>query len=133
MSIGDLQRIGFPLLTVNRYNIEAMSAFLPVDTFFSHVYLVDLSPSLCDVARQRFQRLGWKNVSVVCQDVRTFRLPESENVDPRATVSTNTGADVATMSYSLSMIPGKHIQSVYARERREVANSTQITTVSSIL
>lgn len=93
----------------NRYNIEAMAAFLPVDSFFSHVYLVDLSPSLCDVARQRFQRLGWKNVSVVCQDVRTFRLPEVENVDPRTKVSTTTsGADVATMSYSLSMIPGKH-------------------------
>jgi len=93
----------------NRYNIEAMSAFLPVDSFFSHVYLVDLSPSLCDVARQRFQRLGWKNVSVVCQDVRTFRLPEVENVDPRTKISTTTsGADVATMSYSLSMIPGKH-------------------------
>lgn len=87
-----------------------MSSFLPVDSFFSHVYLVDLSPSLCDVARQRFQRLGWKNVSVVCQDVRTFRLPEVENVDPRTKFSTTTsGADVATMSYSLSMIPGKHI------------------------
>lgn len=105
-----------------------MSAFLPVDSFFSHVYLVDLSPSLCDVARQRFQRLGWKNVSVVCQDVRTFRLPDSENVDPRATVSTSTGADVATMSYSLSMIPGKQIQSIYPQEA--VANLVQTTTVS---
>lgn len=105
-----------------------MSAFLPVDSFFSHVYLVDLSPSLCDVARQRFQRLGWKNVSVVCQDVRTFRLPDSENVDPRATVSTSTGADVATMSYSLSMIPGKQIQSICPQDA--VANLAQTTTVS---
>lgn len=100
-----------PCLTVNRYNIEAMAAFLPVQSFFSHIYLVDLSPSLCDVARQRFQRLGWKNVSVVCQDVRTFRLPEADNVDPRAKLST-AGADVVTMSYSLSMIPGKKVKSI---------------------
>lgn len=85
----------------SRYNIEAMSQFLRVDQFFSHVYLVDFSPSLCDVARARFQRLGWKNVSVVCQDARTFRLPE-ESTDPL----TPAGADVITMSYSLSMIPG---------------------------
>jgi len=79
------------------YNIEAMAAFLPVDTFFSHVYLVDLSPSLCDVARERFERLGWKNVSVVCQDARSFRLSgDGENAG---------GADMITMSYSLSMIP----------------------------
>ena len=102
-----------PCLTVNRYNIEAMAAFLPVQSFFSHIYLVDLSPSLCDVARQRFQRLGWKNVSVVCQDVRTFRLPEADNVDPRAKVSAGDGADVVTMSYSLSMIPGKQSKSIY--------------------
>ncbi|PYI34906.1 sialidase [Aspergillus indologenus CBS 114.80] len=62
------------------YNIEAMSAFLSVPDFFAHVYLVDLSPSLCEVARQRFQRLGWKNVSVVCQDARSFRLPEEDGV-----------------------------------------------------
>ena len=85
-----------------------MSAFLSVESFFKHVYLVDLSPSLCDVARQRFERLGWKNVTVSCQDVRSFRLPEAENVDPRSKTNTTTaGADVVTMSYSLSMIPGK--------------------------
>ncbi|RAH74331.1 class I SAM-dependent methyltransferase [Aspergillus aculeatinus CBS 121060] len=87
------------------YNIEAMSAFLSVPDFFAHVYLVDLSPSLCEVARQRFQRLGWKNVSVVCQDARSFRLPEEDRVDPRCETTTATGADLATMSYSLSMIP----------------------------
>ncbi|KAH8691236.1 hypothetical protein BGW36DRAFT_431791 [Talaromyces proteolyticus] len=76
------------------YNIEAMNRFLPVDQFFSHVYLVDLSPSLLEVARKRFERLGWKNVSVVCQDARQFRLN-----------GTDGGADIVTMSYSLSMIP----------------------------
>ncbi|KAJ0417139.1 hypothetical protein BJY00DRAFT_325812 [Aspergillus carlsbadensis] len=84
------------------YNIEAMAAFVSVPEFFSHVYLVDLSPSLCEVARQRFERLGWKNVSVVCQDARSFRLPE-DNIEPGKTSSA--GADVVTMSYSLSMIP----------------------------
>ncbi|KAL2815707.1 hypothetical protein BJX63DRAFT_420275 [Aspergillus granulosus] len=84
------------------YNIEAMSAFVPVPEFFSHVYLVDLSPSLCDVARQRFERLGWKNVSVVCQDARTFGLPE-DDIEPGK--ASRARADVVTMSYSLSMIP----------------------------
>lgn len=85
-----------------------MSAFVPVDKFFDHVYLVDLSPSLCDVARQRFQRLGWKNVSVICQDARSFRLPE-RNVDPQSVDGgTSDRVDLITMSYSLSMIPGEH-------------------------
>lgn len=91
-------------LTTIRYNIEAMSTFLPVKDFFSRVYLVDLSPSLCEVARQRFERLGWKNVHVVCQDARSFRLPEDDKIGPRS--ESSAGADLATMSYSLSMIPG---------------------------
>ncbi|KAJ5176018.1 uncharacterized protein N7482_001895 [Penicillium canariense] len=87
------------------YNIEAMSAFIPVDKFFDHVYLVDLSPSLCDVARQRFERLGWKNVTVLCQDARSFVLPERQ-VDPKsADGATTDRVDLVTMSYSLSMIP----------------------------
>lgn len=84
-----------------------MSAFVPVDKFFDQVYLVDLSPSLCDVARQRFERLGWKNVTVLCQDARSFQLPE-RSVDPRSNnAATSDRADLITMSYSLSMIPGK--------------------------
>ncbi|KAJ6013849.1 hypothetical protein N7540_008440 [Penicillium herquei] len=87
------------------YNIEAMSAFVPVDRFFEHVYLVDLSPSLCEVARKRFERLGWKNVTVLCQDARSFQLPE-RTIDPRAAnAATSDRADLITMSYSLSMIP----------------------------
>ncbi|QKX60672.1 uncharacterized protein TRUGW13939_07818 [Talaromyces rugulosus] len=76
------------------YTIEAMNRFLSVENFFSHVYLVDLSPSLLEVARKRFERLGWNNVTVVCQDARQFRLSEPTG-----------GADIVTMSYSLSMIP----------------------------
>ncbi|KAL4804623.1 hypothetical protein BDV18DRAFT_165983 [Aspergillus unguis] len=71
--------------------IEAMAAVVNVPDFFSHVYLVDLSPSLCEVARQRFRRLGWKNVHVVCEDARLF-APKQK-------------ASLITMVYSLSMIP----------------------------
>ena len=94
------------------YNIEAMQAYLDVPTFFSKVYLVDLSPSLLDVARKRFARLGWK-VEIVCQDARTFRLPSNEvphdadtKVPPFQSPSTpSEGADFVSLSYSLSMIP----------------------------
>lgn len=85
-----------------------MSAYVPVDKFFDQVYLVDLSPSLCEVARQRFERLGWKNVTVLCQDARSFRLPERQ-VDPKSAVGDTTDCvDLITMSYSLSMIPGRY-------------------------
>ncbi|WYZ44274.1 hypothetical protein EsH8_VII_000710 [Colletotrichum jinshuiense] len=101
------------------WNIEAMSSFVNVPEFFSSVYLVDFSPSLCEVARQRFQRLGWKNVKVVCEDARKFRLEDYENdlpsnrLPPRSPVlsyfshkrAEHGGADLITMSYSLSMIP----------------------------
>ncbi|KAK1024293.1 hypothetical protein LTR33_017929, partial [Friedmanniomyces endolithicus] len=73
------------------------------------------------IARERFKRLGWKNVHVVCEDARIFRLSTYEagvdgtkrdfsigqsiyNQDARDSV----GADLLTMSYSLSMIPEFH-------------------------
>lgn len=103
------------------WNIEAMSEFVSVPDFFSSVYLVDFSPSLCEVARRRFARLGWKNVKVICQDARTFRLEDHEASDgevntavarPRSSSATYFdqgrpsvgGADLLTLSYSLSMI-----------------------------
>jgi betaine lipid synthase len=100
------------------YNIEAMSAYVSVPDFFSSVYLVDFSPSLCEVARKRFARLGWTNVKVVCQDARLFRLEDHENMtgntvrfSPPPTSSyfpteksSVGGADLITLSYSLSMI-----------------------------
>ncbi len=95
-----------------------MSAHLSVPDFFSAVYLVDLSPSLCEIARRRFARLGWKNVKVICQDVRSFRLEDHELVldEKSETVSGqswpaaigNSGpgrVDLITLSYALSMIP----------------------------
>ncbi len=99
------------------YNIEAMQAYLDVPTFFSKVYLVDLSPSLLEVARKRFDRLGW-DVKIVCQDARTFRLqPDGtqeavSNIEMGSLGSNNSanvskafGAGLVTLSYSLSMIP----------------------------
>lgn len=103
------------------WNIERMQEFLPVQSFFHAVYLVDFSPSLCEVAKLRFTRLGWKNVTVVCQDARTFRLGDYETglSDDKAVFSIGrsafdeedsdkAGADLLTMSYSLSMIPEFH-------------------------
>ncbi|OCK83343.1 S-adenosyl-L-methionine-dependent methyltransferase [Lepidopterella palustris CBS 459.81] len=101
------------------HNIEKMSSFLSVPEFFRSVYVVDLSPSLCEMAQKRFERLGWTNVKVVCQDARAFRLHEHEHeahqrkeitlqtqpvhdLDENADVG---GAELVTMSYALSMIP----------------------------
>lgn len=94
-----------------------MGRYLDVPEFFSNVYLVDLSPSLAKVARQRFKRLGWDNVRVVVADARNFRLEDYETdisgyqtpvSSPPSYFSkkrTGTiGADLITMSYSLSMI-----------------------------
>lgn len=97
-----------------------MSAYVDVPQFFSRVYLVDFSPSLCEVARKRFERLGWSNVTVVCQDARSFRLQDYEGGLPGVKSPARSpslgyfshapaehgGADLITMSYSLSMIVG---------------------------
>ena len=56
------------------------------------VYLVDLCPSLLEIARRRIDRHGWTNVEVVEADVTTFRA----GGEP---------VDVITFSYSLTMIP----------------------------
>jgi len=90
-----------------------MNRFVEVPTFFGHVFVVDFSPSLCKVARDRFERLGWKNVTVVCQDARHFKLEDHEDVLPYGLGSPRSPTDgknkkraeLITMSYSLSMIP----------------------------
>ncbi|KAK3203243.1 hypothetical protein GRF29_112g627140 [Pseudopithomyces chartarum] len=101
------------------HNVEQMANFVSVPDFFRSVYVVDLSPSLCEMARKRFARLGWKNVKVICQDARAFRLHEHEpqahqrkeiisqgqtvrDLDENADAG---GAELVTMSYALSMIP----------------------------
>ena len=83
-----------------------MNAYVSVPEFFSQVYLVDFSPSLCEVARERFAKLGWKNVKVICQDARTFSLDSQDEFGADAGAEKpRTKADFITMSYSLSMIP----------------------------
>jgi betaine lipid synthase len=94
-----------------------MSEFVNVPEFFSSVYLVDFSPSLCEVAKRRFARLNWSNVHVICEDARKFRLEDYEHGLRRERTPTKLlpsyfsqdssdkdGADLITMSYSLSMI-----------------------------
>lgn len=58
----------------------------------SKVYIVDLSPSLLDIARRRKHTLGWSNVELIQADATTFEPP----VGP---------VDVVIFSYSLTMIP----------------------------
>lgn len=56
------------------------------------IYIVDLSPSLLEVARQRIRERGWTNVEAIEADATSFQPPEGP-------------ADVVTFSYSLTMIP----------------------------
>ncbi|KNC96236.1 uncharacterized protein SPPG_08390 [Spizellomyces punctatus DAOM BR117] len=77
-------------------NIEKMNATFPISNF-TRVYLVDITPSLCEVARQRFQRLGWNNVRVLCMDASKFAIPEEDGPEDLEIA-------LITMSYSLSMI-----------------------------
>lgn len=58
----------------------------------SKVYVVDLSPSLLDIARRRKDSSGWSNVEIVQADATTFAPPAGP-------------VDVVTFSYSLTMIP----------------------------
>ncbi|NER87303.1 class I SAM-dependent methyltransferase [Moorena sp. SIO3A2] len=59
---------------------------------FSKIYIVDLSPSLLEVARGRIADRGWTNVTTVEADITQFLPPEGV-------------ADIVTFSYSLTMIP----------------------------
>jgi S-adenosylmethionine-diacylgycerolhomoserine-N-methlytransferase len=53
--------------------------------------IVDLAASLLDVARQRCERRGWRNVQTCQADATSYQPSEP--------------ADVVTFSYSLTMIP----------------------------
>ncbi|KIK86599.1 hypothetical protein PAXRUDRAFT_831896 [Paxillus rubicundulus Ve08.2h10] len=80
------------------HNIELMNKHFPVPSFDA-VYLIDLCEPLLEVARKRFARRGWNNVTVLCQDANEFSLPEWSRADPKGSVN------FVTLSYSLSMIP----------------------------
>lgn len=77
-------------------NIEEMNRFFPVRNF-DRVYLVDITPSLCKVAEERFKRLGWTNVKVICMDASKFAIPKEDQSD-------DIEIALITMSYSLSMM-----------------------------
>ncbi|KAJ7497210.1 hypothetical protein FB451DRAFT_1458187 [Mycena latifolia] len=81
------------------HNIELMDKHMPISSFDA-VYLVDLCEPLLDIARKRFAKRGWTNVTVLCQDASEFNLPEWMNgKEPRGSVG------FVSLSYSLSMIP----------------------------
>lgn len=74
-------------------NIEMMDEILPIADNFSAIILVDLSPSLCAIARQRFAGKPWeKKVKVMVADACDFKIAHDD-------------ADLITFSYSLLMIP----------------------------
>ncbi|KAG2064754.1 hypothetical protein BDR04DRAFT_1234922 [Suillus decipiens] len=80
------------------HNIELMDRHFPVSSFDA-IYLIDLCEPLLQVARERFAKRGWTNITVLCQDASEFALPEWTRCDPKGSVS------FVTLSYSLSMIP----------------------------
>ncbi|CAI5756853.1 unnamed protein product [Candida verbasci] len=73
-------------------NIEFMNEISSISKNFKAVYLVDLSPSLCEVAKKRFELNQWANVHVLVADACDFQIDYKY-------------ADLITFSYSLSMIP----------------------------
>jgi S-adenosylmethionine-diacylgycerolhomoserine-N-methlytransferase len=56
------------------------------------IYVLDLSHSLLEVAKQRIRASGWTNVETIEADATTFQPPSGP-------------VDVVTFSYSLTMIP----------------------------
>ncbi len=56
------------------------------------IYVLDLSHSLLEIAKQRIAASGWTNVETVEADATTFQPPSGP-------------VDVVTFSYSLTMIP----------------------------
>ncbi|TWU06100.1 class I SAM-dependent methyltransferase [Stieleria varia] len=56
-----------------------------------HLHLVDLSPSMIQIAQKRIKSRNWRNVTTHLEDATKFSPP--------------TSADVILFSYSLTMIP----------------------------
>lgn len=77
------------------YNVEKMNEILPLKEHFKAIFIVDLSPSLLQVARERFAAQGFTNIHCLLSDVCTFSIDYAS-------------ADLITFSYSLSMIPSFH-------------------------
>lgn len=75
-------------------NVDLMSSYIDLSKF-KQIYVVDLCKSLCEQARLKVTKNGWKNVTVVEGDACQFTPPEGT-------------ATLVTFSYSLSMIPPFH-------------------------
>lgn len=69
-------------------NAELLGERLPK---LRRALMVDLCPSLQEVARQRVKDRGWRNVEVIHADAGAWRCDEA--------------ADLVTFSYSLTMMP----------------------------
>jgi hypothetical protein len=80
------------------HNIEVMDRYFPVSSFDA-IYLIDLCEPLLDVARRRFEKKGWRNVHVLCQDAQHFQLPGWSNG-----MQLEGSVGFVTLSYSLSMV-----------------------------
>lgn len=72
-------------------NLDFMAKALPTK---KAVHLVDLSPSLLQIAARRIEERGWKQVHTAEADACTYQAPEP--------------VDVVLFSYSLTMIPDWH-------------------------
>lgn len=68
-------------------NVDMMSEYIDLSSF-EKIYVVDITPSLCEVARKKVLARGWKNVEIVEGDACTFKPKEN--------------AHLVTFSYSLS-------------------------------
>ena len=77
------------------WNVEYMNTILDLSTHFKAIYIIDLSPSLLNIAKERFDKLNIKNVHCILEDACTFQIPYDS-------------IDLITLSYSLSMIPTFH-------------------------
>jgi S-adenosylmethionine-diacylgycerolhomoserine-N-methlytransferase len=73
------------------FNVELMEETGLLEKF-DKIYLVDLSPSLLEQARQRIKERRWTNVHTVEADATTWQPDEG-------------AVDLVTFSYSLTMIP----------------------------
>lgn len=75
-----------------------MDKHFPIASFDA-IYLIDLCEPLLQVARKRFAKKGWKNITVLCQDASEFSLPQWADLE-----DSKGSVEFVTMSYSLSMV-----------------------------
>ncbi len=86
---------------VSNFDVVYMVCFnlglVSSDSLTNILFQVDITPSLCEIARQRFERLGWTNVRVLCMDAGKFAVPKEDGEVVVALV---------TMSYSRGWTKG---------------------------